>query len=357
MTGIATELQHPLDAVEVLEQGRKLCEPLLRAVVGTLAAPMDRVASYHFGWTDSNGRLTDGNGGKMLRPALALLSAEAVGAPLEFGSSGGAAVELVHNFSLIHDDFMDGDRTRRHRATAWTVFGPSVAVLTGDALLARASSLLMAGPGNARDRSRAAHRMARATSRLIDGQADDLAFEMRHEVTLEQCVDMVMGKTGSLLGCAASIGAVLAGADDTTADALERYGYHLGVAFQAADDLLGIWGDPQVTGKPAWGDLRRRKKSLPVCAALADGGKASRELAAFYSAASAGAEEEGHHVDELALARYAYLVEAAGGRAWALAESRRRSEEAVNALDRVSMPAGVRRSLQRLVTFAAERSA
>ncbi|MEU1280043.1 polyprenyl synthetase family protein [Streptomyces sp. NPDC005805] len=345
----------PSRVPELLELSRRTTEPLLRAVVAGLTSPADRVASYHFGWTDREGRLTTGGGGKMLRPALAYLSAGAVGALPGAGAPGGAAVELVHNFSLLHDDFMDGDRERRHRETAWVVFGPALAVLTGDALFARAPGLLLdetSGHASRTDRARAAQRLAEATTALVNGQTGDLSFESRDHVTPQECLDMVAGKTGALLACASSVGAVLAGADDGVADALADFGLQLGLAFQAADDLLGIWGDPAATGKPARSDLRRRKKSLPVCAALAEGGRASRELASRYLPAPAGEEQE---AEDLFLERCAYLIEEAGGRDWTRRESARRIRRAMEALDRIALPRDIREGFTAFATFVVER--
>ncbi|WP_377272357.1 polyprenyl synthetase family protein [Peterkaempfera sp. SMS 1(5)a] len=339
---------------DLLERGRTLCTPLLREAVGRLAAPMDTVAAYHFGWIDRDGRPSSGDGGKAVRPALALLSAQAVGADPQTGAAGGAAVELVHNFSLLHDDLMDGDETRRHRATAWTVFGPAQAILAGDALFALATEVLLDAPDGSAIQASAAARAVRritvATRKLIDGQAQDLSFEHRDRVTVEECLEMEGNKTGALLACASSIGAVLAGADDRTADALERYGYHLGLAFQAVDDLLGIWGATEVTGKPHWGDLRQRKKSLPVSAALAEGGKASLRLAELL------ADPEGRgHEDEEQLAVRAALIEEAGGRAWTQDEARRCHQTALAALDEVPMPDAVRRHFVALAEFVVVR--
>lgn len=338
----------------LLERGRALCTPRLREAVGRLAAPMDTVAAYHFGWIDRDGRPAAGDGGKAVRPALAVLSAQAVGADPEVGAAGGAAVELVHNFSLLHDDLMDGDETRRHRATAWTVFGPAQAILVGDALFALATEVLLDAPVGsavkASDAARAVRRITTATRKLIDGQAQDLSFEHRDRVSVEECLEMEGNKTGALLACASSIGAVLAGADDRTADALERYGYHLGLAFQAVDDLLGIWGATEVTGKPHWGDLRQRKKSLPVSAALAEGGKASLRLAELL------ADPEGRgHEDEEQLAARAALIEEAGGRAWTQEEARRRHQTALAALDEVPMPGEVREHFVALAEFVVVR--
>ncbi|WP_245881568.1 polyprenyl synthetase family protein, partial [Streptomyces milbemycinicus] len=267
----ATPAADTAGVIALLERGRTLATPVLRAAVDRLASPMDTVAAYHFGWIDAQGRPAAGDGGKAVRPALALLSAEVAGQAPEVGVPGAVAVELVHNFSLLHDDLMDGDEQRRHRDTVWKVHGPAQAILVGDALFALAGEILLElGTVEA---GRATRRLTSATRKLIDGQAQDISYEHRERVTVAECLEMEGNKTGALLACAASIGAVLGGADDRTADTLERYGYHLGLAFQAVDDLLGIWGDPDATGKQTWSDLRQRKKSLPVVAALDAGGE------------------------------------------------------------------------------------
>ncbi|MFE0654426.1 polyprenyl synthetase family protein [Streptomyces sp. NPDC059534] len=338
----------------LLERGRTLCTPRLREAIGRLATPMDTIAAYHFGWTDRDGQPAVGDGGKAVRPALAVLSAQAVGASLETGAIGGAAIELVHNFSLLHDDFMDGDETRRDRPTAWTVFGPAQAVLVGDALCALATEVLLEAPDHSAvrtvDTARAVRRITVATRRMIDGQAQDLSFEHHDRVTIEECLEMEGNKTGGLLACASSIGAVLAGADDAVVEALERFGHHLGLAFQAVDDLLGIWGDPQVTGKPHWGDLRQRKKSLPVSAALAEGGRASRRLTKLL------ADPEGRgYEDEQQLAERAALIEEAGGRAWTHEEACRQHKTALAALDEVPMPDMVREHFAALAAYIVRR--
>ncbi|MFI1146193.1 polyprenyl synthetase family protein [Streptomyces sp. NPDC020780] len=330
-----------MDVTALLERGRALSAPVLRAAVDRLAPPMDTVAAYHFGWIDAQGRPADGDGGKAVRPALALLSAEAAGAPAEAGIPGAVAVELVHNFSLLHDDLMDGDEQRRHRDTVWKVHGPAQAILVGDALFALANEILLElGTVEA---GRAARRLTTASRKLIDGQAQDISYEHRERVTVEECLEMEGNKTGALLACAVSIGAVLGGADDRTADILEAYGYHLGLAFQAVDDLLGIWGDPESTGKQTWSDLRQRKKSLPVVAALAAGGPASTRLGDLLAADAKSSDFDSFSEEEFA-ARAA-LIEEAGGRAWTAQEARRQHTVAIEALDGVDMPEHVRAQL------------
>jgi geranylgeranyl diphosphate synthase type I len=339
------------DVAALLERGRTMTTPVLRAVVDRLAPPMDTVAAYHFGWIDANGRPVDGSGGKAVRPALALLSAEVAGAAPEVGIPGAVAVELVHNFSLLHDDLMDGDEQRRHRDTVWKVHGPAQAILVGDALFALANELLLE-QGSA-DGGRATQRLTVATRKLIDGQAQDISFEHRERVTVGECLEMEGNKTGALIACACSIGAVLGGADDATADALERYGYHLGLAFQAIDDLLGIWGEPAVTGKQTWSDLRQRKKSLPVVAALAAEGPAAGRLGELL-AADAKNSDIGEFSEE-EFAHRAALIEEAGGREWTSQEARRQHATALGALNGVAMPEETRRDLLALADFVVVR--
>ena len=262
--------------VEVLERARDLTQPLMRAAVGRLSPNISEVVSYHLGWTEADGTPSPARGGKGIRPALAMLSAEATWAGAEVGAVGGVAIELVHNFSLVHDDLMDGDIERRHRPTVWALWGPCVALLVGDALATLATDVLLRSPNPAGAAAAAA--LGEATAEMIAGQADDLAFEKRRSVSVEECMAMSTAKTGALLGCAASIGATLADAPPATVHALRDFGRHLGVAFQAVDDLLGIWGDPQTTGKPAGNDIRQRKKSMPIVAALAAGDDGAREL-------------------------------------------------------------------------------
>lgn len=343
----------PPAVAELLERGRRLATPELRAAIGRLSPPMDTVASYHFGWIDACGNPADGNGGKSVRPALALLSAEAAGAAPETGIPGAVAVELVHNFSLLHDDLMDGDKQRRHRDTVWKVYGTSQAVLVGDALFALAGEVLLElGTVEA---GRAARRLARAGRKLIDGQAQDISYEHRERVTVAECLEMEGNKTGALLACATSIGAVLGGADDRSADALSDYGYHIGLAFQAVDDLLGIWGNPGATGKQAWSDLRQRKKSLPVVAALDADGPAAERLTELMTADAKKSQREFEDFDEAEFAVRAALIEEAGGREWATVEARRQYTTALEALERIDMPGSVREQLVALADFVVVR--
>jgi geranylgeranyl diphosphate synthase type I len=309
-------------SVELLSLGRVVVDPALRAAVAELPGGVRRIVEFHFGWCDPDGNLTSGAHGKAIRPTLALLAAEAAGAEIAAAVPAAVAVELLHNFSLLHDDVMDGDAVRRHRPTAWAVFGVGSAVLAGDALLALAFDTLAAVGG---DWGAQAVRMLSATVQdLVDGQAADLAFESRSDVTLEECLDMARGKTGALLGCACALGEMTATGDERRIELMRAFGEGLGIAFQLVDDDLGIWGDPARTGKSAGADLAARKKSLPVVAGLTSGTPAGRELAALYGSA------EPLSANDVATA--SALVTASGGRAWAQAQAASQLAEALGHL-------------------------
>jgi geranylgeranyl diphosphate synthase type I len=310
-----------------------------------MSSDVRAVVGYHQGWLDKLGRGSDAATGKALRPALALLGAQAAGGAAASGMPAAVAVELIHDFSLLHDDVMDGDTERRHRPAAWTVFGTSAAILAGDALLATALEVLLEhDSGHA---LAAARSLTSAVQRLIAGQAADLDFERRDDVTPEEYLSMASGKTAALLSCACSLGALLAGAPPRTVARLARFGNHLGLAFQLVDDVLGIWGDEDSLGKPVLADLRARKKSAPVVAALHSGTPAARRLAELYLRPDPLTEND--------LVVAARLVEESGGRQWSEQEAARQLALAERCLDDLPMPVAVRVELLATARFVAER--
>lgn len=334
----------PMTSPRSLADSRQLVTPALRAAVDRLDPATAMQTAYHLGWIDAAGTPSDG-GGKAVRPALALLGARAVGSDPVVAVPGAVAVELVHNFSLLHDDLMDGDTERRHRPTVWARWGPASAILAGDALLALAQEVLLdvSDPTGAA----AARLLARATRDLIRGQVEDISFEGRPEVAVERVLAMAEAKTAALLAASAAIGAVLAGADRAAVDALSEYGRHLGLAFQLVDDVLGIWGDPALTGKPARSDLRARKTSLPVAWAIGQGGGVADELAEWLRSADQPGEDR--------LAALADLLADAGAAHWARTESARHAEEALAALDRLPGAADAKEELREIGAFVVGR--
>ncbi len=336
---------------EVMTRARDLVAPAMRRSVDLLNSELRDIAAYHLGWVDANGHATGSDGGKGLRPALAVLSAEAIGAPGASGVPGAVAIELVHNYSLIHDDVMDVDRERRHRPTVWAVFGVAKAIIVGDALAALAQQVvlepnMLVGDGRVLEGHQAALLLADATAKMIAGQSEDMAFEDREYVSFDECLAMEAGKTGALLGCAAAIGAVLVGAPTSTVHALDRFGVELGLSFQAVDDLLGIWGDPKSTGKPSWSDIRQHKKSLPVTAALSSGEPGVEELLELLGT---------QQLSETQIERCAELVEQLGGRDATNDLADARLQVALRALDEAEILDDAKRQFIEIAHFVVER--
>lgn len=331
---------------ESLTRGREPFEVALREALDRLHPRLRHVAAYHRGWVDADGQAQPATGGKLLRPALALLSAASVGADTAIAMPGAVASELVHEFSLLHDDLMDGDTERRHRPTAWVVFGLGPAVLAGDALLSLAMRVLQevetTGSG------RAERILTHAVTRLVHGQADDLDFESRPAVGVGDYLSMAADKTSALLACSASIGAALADAPADIVAGLAEYGEHLGLAFQLVDDMLGLWGDPAVTGKPVFSDLRARKKSAPVVLALAATDTGSEPLRSYLAGDVEPSEDT--------LRALADLITELGGGAAVTAEITRRVERAHAALDAIDIEDSVRTDLVAAAHFVTARN-
>jgi len=208
------------------------------------------------------------SGGKRLRPLLCLAACEACGMPAETALNQAVAVEMFHNFTLIHDDVMDGSDTRRGRPTVYARWGEVQAILSGDALLTMATQMACRCP---LDRIGAVMNLFNTTAlEVYDGQQYDMEFEKRDDVSVGEYIEMIRLKTSVLLGCACRMGALMAGADEATASSLYAYGENLGLAFQLRDDWLDTFGDPGVFGKPIGGDIHNRKKTWLFITALAE---------------------------------------------------------------------------------------
>ncbi|MEW2546242.1 polyprenyl synthetase family protein [Streptomyces sp. NPDC047002] len=316
--------------------------------MGTLQPHLAEVCGYHFGWCSAGGTPSAGAvPSKFLRATLVLLAAECAGGDAATAVPGAVAVELLHNHSLIHDDVIDQDDLRRGRRTVWSVYGTETAVLAGDALAATAvAHLARAGTVPARE---ALVLLLDAFNRLCAGQTADLEMERGDAVTVDEYLRMVADKTSALLAAAVAIGAVLSGADEATIGILEAACRDLGLAWQAANDVEDIWGDPAVTGKPPLSDLRSGKMTLPVLAALASDTPAGRELTAHRASGADRARQDLDHVAD--------LIVRAGGRAEAEHLARQRLASAEARLRELAVPDPSRHALTALFRFIVTRSA
>ena len=225
------------------------------------------------GWTgEGAGKYATG---KRIRPLLVLLTVASCGTEWLHASPAAAAVELVHNFSLVHDDIQDNSEKRRGRPTVWKIWGAPMAINAGDALFVMSNQAIMDLQGNYPPEKiiQAATVLHNTCLDLTRGQFLDMSYEARDDLGVEDYWPMVAGKTASLLSACCHIGSILGGADESTQDAYRSFGHALGLAFQVQDDILGIWGDEALTGKSAASDLLEGKKSLPVLHGLSQGGK------------------------------------------------------------------------------------
>ena len=226
---------------------------------------------YHLGWANEQLEPDHFPTGKRLRPILCLLACAEIGGDPTQALPAAAAIELLHNFSLIHDDVEDGDEMRRHRPTVWKVWGIPQAINVGEGMFALAFAALQRlarrGVGS-KTVLAALERFTETCVALTEGQHLDMRFESRPVVSVNEYMRMIQGKTAALIGTSVAIGALIGGADQRHQTDLLQFGQALGLAFQIQDDILGIWGDPEVTGKAAGNDILRRKKSLPLLYAL-----------------------------------------------------------------------------------------
>lgn len=297
-------------------------EAIVHALDEALAAegPLGRLVRYPFGLSEADGRPGPGIGGKLLRPALTCFACEALDGEIEAAVPLAAAVELVHVFSLVHDDIQDGDRLRRGRPAAWVALGLPQAINAGDGLLALALRTVATADLPATQVVSAQQVLVAATLAMIEGQALDLAMEGQ-PAGVDAYLDMARRKAGALLGGALALGAIAAGRANLTGGH-HRIGEALGVAFQVRDDWLGLWGEADRVGKPVGADLARGKRSFPIVWALerdplGDLLSKGRQVEALGRMGALGAAEATAAVAERLLARAREMARALPWQPWA----------------------------------------
>lgn len=329
-----------------LDRYRKDIDAQVVRVVPANSSALYEMVRYQLGWNDSGGPTL----GKCLRPSLCLFAAETLGGDPAQALPVAAGIELLHNFSLIHDDIEDGDELRHHRPTVWKAYGREQAILAGMALwtLAYRSIESAVEAGAASERVRDARRIvAEACNEMIEGQHMDLTFERRFDVTLAEYTAMISRKTGALFAASLAAGAGMAGAGAEEASRLADFGRELGLAFQIRDDILGIWGEGTATGKPVGADIAKRKKSLPVVHAFQQVVGPDREVLRH---AYAKPEIEESDIDDVldVLQRWNAKYFAQG-----LAEDHR--ARAMAALAQTTVPPAARFKFDELTAFILER--
>jgi len=253
-----------------LIQYRQAVDQELRIQIGSDPSGYYDMMRYHMGWSDVSGKQVKGDSGKLIRPVLCLLSCQAVGGTWEKALPAAAAIELVHNFSLIHDDIEDSSRYRRHRRTVWDIWGQAQAINAGDGMytLSRLGATRLAERGHNPQKVLDFIRLLDETClALCEGQYSDMSFETRYDVSVDEYMDMISKKTADLISCSMKAGAMLGTDSKSLVKDMGSFGFNMGMAFQIQDDILGIWGAEDKTGKSS-SDIAQKKKSLPVVYAL-----------------------------------------------------------------------------------------
>ncbi len=323
----------------------------LRMMLAERQSVLYDMIRYHLGWVDEDGNPQEGPTGKALRSTLCLLACEAVGGEYRQALPAAVAIELVHNFSLVHDDIQDDDRERRHRPTVWNIWGKPQAMNAGMAMRALASLTLL----RLNERAVSAEKQLRvqrlideSSLRLIEGQYLDISNESRFDIGVSDYLDMIDKKTASLIACSLEVGALLGSDNDYLPDSFRDIGGNLGLGFQIRDDILGIWGDEEKTGKPLGSDMRHRQKTLPIVYALGKAdGRLRQELVSIYQN---GAFDEGDIVTVLT------ILDTVDAQLQAQKMAERYCDKAIEAIAKLALLPSAKHDLEKVAHFLVERS-
>ena len=321
----------------------------LRDALADPAAGINHLLRYHMGWEDAEGVQGPSDGGKALRPVLCLTACELAGGDWRRALPAAAALELVHNFSLVHDDIQDGDVLRRGRETLWSLWGVPAALSGGNAMRVIADRTLAKLETSGLPPAsvmRASAELNRRYLEMIEGQYLDMAFEQRPRVTVAEYLDMIGRKTGALFESAMFLGALVANDDPRQAHAFGACGRRMGIAFQVRDDYLGVWGDPAKTLKPLT-DIQRKKRSLPMLYMLEAASREDREcLAAAYADDQISSEN---------LERILLLLDRLGAEEYVTRTAEACASEAVSLAAALGLPAGRQRTLEAIAAYCVQR--
>ena len=321
-------------------------EAELKHIVDRTPLSLYDMMRYHMGWIDELGRDQEVTAGKRLRPVLCLLACHALGGQWRQALPAAAAVELLHNFSLIHDDIQDSSAERRGRPTVWHIWGMPQAITVGDGMYALAqSSLLRLEESNIPHEKvvRAARFLDEASLNLCEGQYRDISYENRLDITVNDYLSMISGKTAALFRCSLEIGALIATEDDSAVAHLGNFGHDLGMTFQIQDDVLGVWGDEKATGKSSASDIQMRKKTLPIIYAFQNARGANRQhLRQIY---------EQETIDDAGVTDVLQVLNELDARSYAQDISKKYHQQALSELDALELSNEAKSQLQAITTF------
>jgi geranylgeranyl diphosphate synthase type I len=337
---------------QILSKYASDIDDTIKCLVDEALPMVGGIIGYHFGWVDQDFQQTRVQRGKMFRPTITLLVYEAITGSYKQALPVAAAIEMIHNFSLLHDDIEDNDVERRGRPTAWTIWGQARAINVGDYLYSLAYKGLhqLDTTQIPPERIFAVQRIVNeACLKLTEGQDLDLEFETRQDVSTEMYLDMVYKKTGALVEAAILSGAKLATSDEHVIQNYYDFARNIGLAFQIRDDVLGIWGDTAKTGKSTANDLRQKKKTLPVIYMLGQStGSRCEKLQAYYTKPEPLSDIEIDFVRE--------CLEETGAHTYAQGVAESYRQKAFTALDRIGTANQAQAELKTIAEFLINRS-
>ena len=280
----------------VFTRYRSVINQALKQILESESSDIYKLLRYSMGWEDVDGCLTDSSSeGKAIRPALCLMVSDGLSGTIDRALPAAVSIELIHNFSLIHDDIQDRDVTRRHRPTVWALWGIPKAIIAGNMMRSVSDFSLwsMIANGVACDVAvNVSSSLTDAYLEMINGQYLDIAYEGRLDVSIDEYLNMISKKTGALMSCSVGLGAMLGSPELDDRNSFIECGRALGMVFQIRDDMLGIWGDEGTTGKSVGMDIKRKKNTLPIVFSLSNSSVDDRDvLREIYSDTKCGDKE------------------------------------------------------------------
>ncbi|KAA8889446.1 polyprenyl synthetase family protein [Nocardia colli] len=331
---------------DTVHRSREMLRAGMESALAPIHPDLALACRYYFGWRELDGTPVQARGSRGLQASVAFLCARAVGGQPESALPAAIAMEFLHNSSLLHDDLMDEDAVRRDRPTVWAALGTPTSLLSGNALWIAANEVLLSVPGELG--AVATRLLNESLHTLTNALAAEMNFERRPavEIALDEWPQLGFGKGGALLGCGAGLGVRLGGGSAAAAEPFEQAARHAGLAWQAMNDVENIWGDADLIGKPGYNDLRQRKRTLPVLAALHAAHPDTAQLSRLWDSAGNSDAE---------LAAMATLIELTGGRGYAEGIARSHLSYALGLLGQTPMPAPVRTELRTMLHFVVTR--
>jgi geranylgeranyl diphosphate synthase type I len=336
----------------MFDRYRTLLEGALADAVPPLENhPVNTLLRYHLGWSDQQGNPspTPASQGKALRPTLCMFACDALHGDPHLAAPAAASLELIHNFSLVHDDIQDCGYERRHQPTVWALWGTAPALVAGDAMqsLGDLTSINFDHSVPTSTAIRVSGLLTESYVEMIEGQCRDLQFEQRETIRTDEYLDMIALKTGALIRSSLAIGATVATDDAQVIESIARFGRAIGRLFQIRDDYLGIWGDDAITGKSTDSDIVQRKKSYPIVYAFQQAAGANRkELLRLYSKET---------LDEPDVDRVLEILQDIGAADQTDALTDSTAEEARAALAVLGLPGWADQDSENLIDFMANR--